>query len=320
MRAIVHERYGDPVEVFRYLEVDKPAAGPGEVLVRVHAVPITGTDWHLARGLPYAARPGIGLRRPRNRVFGLELSGTVEGIGHGVRTLAVGDQVFGWAAGTFAEYVAVPETQLVTKPVNLSLDDAAGGPIAAFTAFQAVKVGNVDGKHVLVSGASGGVGTYAVQFAKAAGAEVTALCSPRKADLVRGLGADHVLDYREFAYAGRGFDVLLDVFGVPSVRQCRDVLKPRGTAVLVGGVGGRWFMGTDRWLRAAIAAPFLGVTMKPLVHKDSLDDLGAIKALIESGAVRPVVGEVMSFDLVPEAIESVRLGLPHGQIVVRIRG
>ncbi|MEU5690906.1 NAD(P)-dependent alcohol dehydrogenase [Actinosynnema sp. NPDC020468] len=314
MRAIVQERYGDPAEVFEIREVDRPTPRDGEVLVRVHAVPVTGTDWHLFRGLPYAARPATGLRRPRNRFPGLELSGTVVTGGGG---FAVGDEVFGWCAGTFAEYVAVPANQLARKPDNVTLDEAAAGPIAAFTAYQAVKH-VAAGDRVLVSGASGGVGTYAVQFAKVVGAHVTALCGKEKADLVAGLGADVVLDYRAFDYTGRGFDVLLDVYGSPSVRQCRDVVRPRGKVVMVGGTGGKFFMGTDRWLRALVLAPFLGFTARPVVHRDSHDDLVAIRDLVAAGAVRPVLSGTYPFDQAPQAIRDVHEGRARGHAVVRV--
>ncbi|MEJ2852820.1 MULTISPECIES: NAD(P)-dependent alcohol dehydrogenase [unclassified Saccharothrix] len=317
MRALVHQRYGPAADVLVVDEVEKPEPGAGEVLVRVEAVPVTGTDWHLVRGWPYVARPVLGLRGPRNRVFGLELSGTVTAVGPGVTSLAPGDDVFGWHGGTLAEYVAVPEGQLAPKPANLTHVQAAAGPIAAFTALQALRAAT--GRRVLISGASGGVGTYAVQIAKAMGKEVTAICGPAKADLVRGLGADRVLDHtRDEFGGGERYDALLDVFGNPSLRDCARVLVDNGTLVLVGGTGGRWLMGTGKWLRAVLGSPFRKHKTKILVHQDRRDDLLTLKDLIEDGKVTPVVGRTYTLDEVPRAIEDVRRGDSRGHAVISL--
>lgn len=320
MRAIVQDRYGAPEDVFAVQQVDRPTIGDGDVLVRIHAAPVSGTDWHLYRGLPYLARMVTGIWRPKNRVPGMELAGTVEAVGTAVRTFKPGDEVFGWSGGTFVEYAAVPEDQLALKPVNLSLEEAAAVPISAFTALQGVRdKGKVQsGQHVLITGASGGVGTYAVQIAKALGAEVTGVCSTGKMDLVRSLGADHVVDYtkQNFAESADRYDVLVDLYGNPSLADCRRALKPRGTLVFIGGTGGRWFMGVDRWLRGLLLAPFMRLKVRPLIHKDSHDDLRALKELIEAGKIRPVVAE--SFDLADaaKAIQQVKEGRAHGQVVV----
>lgn len=317
MKALVHQRYGPASDVLAVQEVDRPEAGDGEVLVRVVAVPVSGTDWHLVRGWPYVARPVLGLRRPRNRVFGLELAGTVVAVGAGVTSLKPGDDVFGWHAGTFAEYVAVPENQLAPKPANLTHVQAAAGPIAAFTALQALR--EAAGHKVLISGASGGVGTYAVQIAKAMGKEVTGICGPAKADLVHALGADRVLDHTKDEFGGGAkYDALLDVFGNPSLRDCARVLVDGGTLVLVGGRGGRWLMGTDKWLRAALGSPFRRHRTKILVHEDRRDDLLTLKALVEDGKVTPVVGRTYTLDEVPRAIEDVRRGDVRGHAVVSL--
>ncbi|WP_433267311.1 NAD(P)-dependent alcohol dehydrogenase [Actinosynnema sp. CS-041913] len=322
MKALVHEQYGMADDVLAVREVEPPEVGEGEVLVRVRAVPVSGTDWHLVRGLPYAARLVTGLRRPANRYFGLELAGTVEALGGGVESLAVGDEVFGWCGGSFAEYVSVPAGQLAVKPRNVPMEVAAAGPIAAFTALQAVRdLGRVGpGRKVLVSGASGGVGTYAVQFAKVLGAEVTGICGAEKADLVRSIGADEVVDYRAVAFRdiGERFDVVIDIYGNPAVRDCARVMKKGGTLVLVGGTGGRLFMGLDRWLRGMVAAPFLGIKARPLVHKDRHDDLVTLRGLVESGEVTPVLGRTYALDQVAEAIEDVRAGRVRGHAVVTI--
>ncbi|GIH80169.1 NAD(P)-dependent alcohol dehydrogenase [Planobispora longispora] len=322
MRAIIQDRYGAPEDVFRLQEVARPVPGDGEVLVRVHAVPVTGSDWHLFRGLPYAARPITGMRRPKNRVPGLELAGTVEAVGKEVRGLRPGDEVFGWYGGTLAEYVAVPQDQLAPKPANLTLVEAAAGPIAAFTALQALRdrARIRPGQKVLISGASGGVGIYAVQLAKAYGAEVTGVCSTAKTDLVRSIGADHVIDYtREDFTDGRvRYDVFVDVYGNPSLPACRRALKPGGILVFVGGTGGRWFMGTDRWLRGLLAAPFLRLKARVLVHKDSREDLMILKDLIEAGKVTPVVDRTYPLTEVAEAVQYVREGRSRGQIVIAV--
>ncbi|WP_033436137.1 NAD(P)-dependent alcohol dehydrogenase [Saccharothrix sp. NRRL B-16314] len=318
MRAIIQDSYGAPEDVLRVAEIEKPAIGDGEVLVHVRAAAVTGTDWHLLRGLPYAARLVVGLRRPRNRVPGLELAGTVQAVGPGVTTVEVGDEVFGWCDGAFCEYVAVPENQVTAKPSNLTPEQAAAVPIAGFTALQAVRdKGRVGtGDKVLITGASGCVGTYAVQLAKHYGAEVTAVCSAGKAAMVRDLGADHVLDYAAGPVTATGFDVVVDLYGNPPLRTLKRVLKPGGTVVLVGGTGGRWLMGMDRWVRAAFAAPFLRIKTRPLVHKDRLDDLVLLRELIEAGAVTPVLDRTYPLAEAAAAVEDVRQGRVRGQAVV----
>ena len=324
MTAIIQREYGAPEEVFTLERVARPTPGAGEVLVRIHAAPISGTDWHLYRGLPYAARPVTGLRRPRTPVPGLDLAGTVEAAGADVRTLRPGDEVFGWGAGTFAEYAAVPESQLLPRPASLTLEQAAAVPIAAFTALQAVRdrARVRSGQRVLITGASGGVGTYAVQIAKAYGARVTGVCRTTKMDLVRSLGADEVIDYTTEGLDARGvgYDALIDLYGNPSLAECRRVLKPHGVLALVGGTGGRWFMGVDRWLRALAVAPFLRLTVRPLIHKDSRTDLVTLTELIEAGRVTPAVVRTFPLAAAAEAIEYVRQGRARGQVVLVTRG
>jgi NADPH:quinone reductase-like Zn-dependent oxidoreductase len=323
MRAMVQDRYGAPEEVLQLGVIPKPTLGDGEVLVRVRAAVVSGTDWHLLRGLPYVARLVTGLRKPRNRVPGLEVSGTVEAVGRAVESLAAGDEVFGWCDGSFAEYAVVPEDQLLPKPVNLTLEEAAAVPIAAFTALQGVRLAQVrPGQKVLITGASGGVGTYAVQMAKLQGAEVTGVCSTAKMDLVRSLGADHVVDYtkQHFTESGERYDALIDLYGNPSLSDCRRVLKPRGTLVFIGGTGGKWFMGVDRWIRGLLMAPFLRLKVRPLIHKDSHEDLVAIRELIETGQVRPVLDRTFPLAEVADAIRFVREGRALGQIVITVGG
>lgn len=323
MTAVIQQRYGPPAEVLELQQVEKPSPGVGEVLVRVHASPVSGTDWHLLRGLPYAARPVTGLRKPRNRIPGLELAGTVAAVGGDVTSLRAGDEVFGWCDGALAEYASVPESQLVGKPSNLTLEEAAAVPISAFTALQAIRdKGRVkDGQRVLITGASGGVGTYAVQIAKGLGAEVTGVCSAAKLEMVRSLGADHVIDYtnEDYTRPAERYDVFVDIYGNPSLTDCRRILEPGGTLVCVGGTGGKWFMGVDRWLRALMAAPFLRFKVRPLVHQDRREDLFTIRDLIEAGDIRPVLGGTYPLARTAEAIRVVQDGRAHGQVVITIR-
>ncbi|MFV2082876.1 NAD(P)-dependent alcohol dehydrogenase [Micromonospora sp. LOL_021] len=333
MRVITQDAYGPPEKVMVLRDVDRPVPGERDVLVRVHAAPVSGTDWHLARGLPYVARPITGWRRPRSRIPGYDLSGTVVEAGAAVSTLRPGDEVYGWAAGTFAEYAAVPEKQLAPIPANLTLEQAAAVPIAAFTALQAVRDGAgllaadtggaqpADGpaRRVLITGASGGVGTYAVQFAKAYGAYVTGMCRTSKMDLVAGLGADEVVDYTStpLRHLGRRFDVLIDLYGNPSLAEVARVLVPGGAVVYVGGTGGRWFMGTDRWLRGMALAPLRRLRTRPVIHSDSRDDLVTITGMIESGVVRPVLDRTFPLAQAAEAIRYVTAGEVRGQAVLR---
>lgn len=322
MTAIVHDAYGAPEDVLTLREIDTPAVGDSDALVRVHAAPVSGDDWHLVRGLPYVARVATGICRPKNRVAGLELAGTVVAVGSDVRTLRPGDEVFGWCDGSFAEYAAVPEDQLARKPANLTLEESAAVPIAAFTALQGVRdrAHVRSGQTVLVTGASGGVGSYAVQIAKAYGAEVTGVCSTTKMDLVRSLGADHVIDYtvQDFTTTGERYDVVLDIYGNPSLVGCRRALKAWGTLVCIGGTGGRWFMGIDRWLRGLLLAPFLRLKVRPLVHTDCQEDLVKLRELIESGTVTPVLDTTYPLADVAEAIAYVADGHARGQVVVTI--
>lgn len=322
MTAIIQSRYGAPEDVLKLGVLDKPAPGVGEVLVRVQAVPVSGTDWHLLRGLPYLARWVTGLRKPKNQIPGYELAGTVEVVGPDVTGLRPGDEVFGWHDGSLATYASVPAGQLLPKPANLTLEEAAAVPIASFTALQGVRdKGAVQpGQKVLVTGASGGVGSYAVQIAKWLGAEVTGVCSPGKVDLVRSFGADHVLDYTREGIADSGvrYDVLIDLYGNPRLFDCRRALEWGGTLVLIGGTGGRWFMGTDRWLRAMLLAPILGVRVRPLIHKDLHQDLVTIKELIEEGKVLPVLDRTFPLDRLAEAIRFVSEGRARSQVVVTL--
>lgn len=322
MRAIVQDSYGAPEEVLALREVERPDPGEGEVLVRVRAAPIAGDDWHLMRGIPWVARMETGLLRPKRAVPGSDLAGVVEGLGAGVGGLRVGDAVFGWGEGALAEYAVVPETSLAQKPPSLSFDEAASVPTSAVTALQAVrdKGGVQPGQRVLIVGASGGVGTFAVQIAKALGARVTGVCGTDSVELVRSLGADDVIDYtrRDFTADLARYDVIVYLAGNRGLREVRRALMPRGTVVLVGGAGGRLLGGVARWLRGMVLSPFVSQRMVPLVHARNSEDLAFLKGLLESGAVTPVVSARYDLTRVTDAIAHFGEGHGRGKVVITL--
>jgi NADPH:quinone reductase-like Zn-dependent oxidoreductase len=270
MKAIVHSRYGD-LDVLDFKDIDQPVPTDNQVLVRVHAAAVGKGDWLTVQGLPYVARLRYGLPNPKHPVPGFDVAGRVEAVGPNVTRLHPGDAVFGWCEGSFAEYASVPEGQLVLKPANLSFEQAAAVPISGFAALQALRdTGGVQpGQQVVVIGASGGVGSFAVQLAKAFGAEVTGVCSTQSADLVRSIGADHVIDYtqQDFTRTGRRYDLILEMAGNRALADLRRALTPKGTLVLVGGSGGRWFLGTGRTLRAVMVSPFVGQRLRSFLSK-----------------------------------------------------
>ena len=260
MKAIVQTAYGSP-DVLELRDIDKPMIGDRDVSIRVHAAGVHRGDLLVMRGLPYIARLGYGLLTPKHGVAGMEVAGKVEGIGRNVTRFQPGDEVFGWCNGAFAEYVSVPEEALAIKPANITLEQAGVFPISAFAALQALRdTGGIQPAHkVLIIGASGGVGTFAVQIAKSYGAEVTGVCSPKNVQMVQSIGADHVIDYarQDFVDGGRAYDLILDTAGNRSLSHLRRALTPKGTLVLVGGSGGPWLMGTERTLRALMVSPFV---------------------------------------------------------------
>jgi NADPH:quinone reductase-like Zn-dependent oxidoreductase len=323
MRAIVQDIYGS-ADVLRLGEIDKPVAGDGEVLVRVHAAGVDRGVWHLMAGLPYLMRiMGYGLRRPRTRVPGMDVAGRVEAVGPGVTRLRPGDEVFGEIEGSFAEYARAPEDKLVVKPANLSFVQAAAVPVSGRTALQAVRdEGKVQaGQKVLIIGASGGVGTFAVQIAKTFGAEVTGVCSTSKKELVRSLGADHVIDYKreQIADGARRYDVILDLAGNRPLSQLRRALAPDGTLVIIGGeAGGRWLGGLERQLGAALLSPFVGQQLRAQLPKERREDLEFLKGLIEAGKVAPVIDRTFALSEAPEAIRYLAAGHARGKIVITV--
>jgi NADPH:quinone reductase-like Zn-dependent oxidoreductase len=322
MRAVVQDRYGAaPEDVLRVGQIDRPSVGDGEVLVRVHAASVDRGTWHIMAGLPFPIRlAGFGVRRPRYANPGRCLAGTVEAVGAGATGFAPGDAVYGTGNGSFAEYATVRAARLAAKPANLTFEQAATVPISAVTALQGLRDrGKVHTGHtVLIVGASGGVGTFAVQIAKAFGAEVTGVCSASKADLVRALGADHVLD-RTADDDGRRYDVVLDTGGHRSLRRLRRTFTPHGTLVIVGSeTGGRWLGGFDRTIRAMLLSPFVRQRLAPLASSENAADLRVLTRLVESGQVTPVVDRTFPLEEAAAAIRHVLDGKARGKVVVSV--
>jgi NADPH:quinone reductase-like Zn-dependent oxidoreductase len=323
MRAVVQDVYGETADVLRLEEIDRPTVGDDEVLVRVVAAGVDRGVWHVMAGLPYPIRlAGYGLRAPKNRVRGAEFAGRVEGVGKDVTTLRPGDEVFGVGAGSFAEYVVAPVSKVAPKPGSLTFEQAAAMPISASTALQAVRDrGRVQpGERVLVIGASGGVGSFAVQIAKAFGAEVTGVASTAKLDLVRSLGADHVVDYTvaDITDGGHRYDVILDIGGNRSIRQLRRVLTPTGTLVIVGGEGGGRVLGVGRQLRAMVLSPFVRQTLGTFIQSENAADLVVLTGLVESGQVTPAIDRVFPLAEAPGAVAHMTAGLARGKVVVAV--
>ena len=319
MRAVTQDRYGSS-EVLHLDRLPRPGVAADEVLVEVRAAGLDRGTEHLMTGKPYAMRLGFGLRGPRNPVPGRDVAGVVAEIGSGVTRFAVGDEVYGVAPGSFAEYAVAKQTKLARKPANLTFAQAAVVPISAGTALQALHdVGHLEpGQSVLVIGASGGVGTYAVQLAKASGAEVTGVASAAKLDLVTSLGADHVLDYArdDFADGRRTYDLVLDVGGRPSVRRLLRALKPRGTAVFVGGEGGGSVTGMGRQLRGALLSLLLRKRLALLMSKERAADLERLTVLIEAGEVVPSLDRTYPLEDVPAAMRLLETGQVRGKVAI----
>ena len=322
MKAIIQDTYGAPNDALEFNETDMPVIGEDDVLVRVHAAGVHIGDWLVGSGLPYMIRLGYGLTKPKHRIPGMELAGTVEKVGKNVSKFNKGDQVFGWGTGTFAEYASIDQDALVMKPTNATFAEAAAVPISGFTALQAVRdIGDVQtGDSVLVIGASGGVGTYAVQIAKAQGAEVTGVCSTRNVDMVRSMGADHVIDYtkEDISKAGKRYDVILDMAGNRDLSTLRDALSPTGTLVIVGGSGGPMLMGFGRTIRAVIVSPFTGQNLRQFLSSTNKEDLGALKDLIESGKVTPVIDRTYPLSDTAAALTHVGNRHTRGKTVITV--
>ena len=322
MRAVVQDRYGS-ADVLRVARVPRPAVADDQVLVRVHAAGLDRGTWHLMTGRPHLLRLAFGLRRPRNPVPGIDLAGTVVSVGVAVTRFTAGDEVFGFGKGSYAEYAVAREHKLARKPANLSFAQAAVVPVSATTALQAlVDVGRVQpGQKVLVIGASGGVGSYAVQLAKAFGTEVTGVASTAKLDLVRSLAADHVIDYTaaDFAAEAGVYDLILDIGGNPAVSRLRRALTRTGTAVIVGGeAGGSWTGGLDRPLRAVGLSMFVGQRLTNFVARERSSDLETLTALIEAGSLLPSIDTTYPLDRAAEAMRRLEAGLVRGKYAIVI--
>jgi NADPH:quinone reductase-like Zn-dependent oxidoreductase len=323
VKAIVQDTYGS-ADVLELRDIDKPVAGDGEVLVRVRAAGLDQGVWHVMAGLPYPIRlAGYGLRAPKTPVPGADVAGVVEAVGTDVTRFRPGDEVFGIAKGSYAEYARAPENKLAPKPANLTFEQAAVVAISGSTALQAVRDhGRVEpGQRVLIIGASGGVGTYAMQLAKVFGADVTAVCSTAKVAMVRALGADHVIDYthEDFAEGEQRYDVILDIGGNASLSRLRRALTPNGTLVIVGGeTGGRWLGGSDRQVRALLLSRFVGQKLGTFVASENHEDMLVLKELIEAGKVTPVVDRSYPLGEVPEAIRYMREGHARGKVVITV--
>ncbi len=319
MRAVHQHRYGGS-EQLMLTEAAAPVPGPHDVVVRVRAAGVDRGTWHLMAGRPYAVRLAFGLRRPKHPVPGRDVAGVVAEIGEQVTAVAVGDEVIGTADGSFAEVAVVPEARVGRKPAGLSFEEAAVLPVSGLAALQAVRAagGVRSGDRVLVIGASGGVGSYAVQIAAASGAEVTGVASGAKADLVRSLGATRAIDYtHDDLDDGTRYDVVLDVAGLRPLRQLRRLLTDTGTLVIIGGEGGdRWLGGTHRQLAALALSPFVRQRLTALLSKENADDLAALAQLVDDGHLRPALERTYALHEAAKAIDHVASGHARGKVAV----
>jgi len=330
MKSIVQDRYGaDAENVLRLDEVEQPTIGDDEVLVRVHAASVDRGTWHVMAGLPYPIRvAGFGLRGPKYRNPGRSLAGTVEAIGAAVTAFTPGDEVFGVGDSSFAEFARARPDKLAAKPANLTFEEAAAVPISGLTALQAVRDHGkvVPGQHVLILGAAGGVGSFAVQIAKAFGAVVTGVASTEKLETVRGLGADDVIDYTANdpvdggqQYSSQQYDVILDIAGNRRLSDLRRALTPTGRLVIVGGeTDGRWIGGVDRQLRAHVWSMFVPQHLGTFISSENATDLEALRELIESGRVRPLIDRSYALDDTAAAIQHLVDGRTRGKLVITV--
>ncbi len=323
MKAMTRDRYGS-ADVLALDDIAVPVAGDDEVLIRVRAAGVGPDVWHLLTGRPYLVRViGFGLRRPKTRVVGWDVAGTVDVVGTGVTRFQPGDEVFGTCRGAFAEYACARADRLAPKPANLSFEQAAGVPVSGCTALRGLRdAGGIKaGQAVLIIGASGGVGTFAVQLAKLFGTHVTGVCSTPKVDLVRSIGADDVIDYtrEDFADGVQRYDLILDTAGRRSLSHLRRALTPRGTLAIVGGEGGgRWIGGFDRQLRAALLSPFVAQRLRPVSSAERQEDLVFLKDVIEAGKVTPVISRTYPLEEAAKALGDADEGHGQGKAVITL--
>ena len=322
MKAAVYTRYGSP-DVVQIKDVEKPVPKDNEVLIEVRAASVNPLDWHFMRGTPYFVRILAGLRKPKITRLGVDVAGQVEAVGRNVTQFKPGDAVFGSCRGAFAEYVCTSESTLVMKPDNVTFEQAASAPVAAFTVLQGLRdKGQIQpGQKVLINGAAGGVGTFAVQIAKSFGADVTGVCSTRNVDMVRSIGADRVIDYtrEDFTKSGQRYDLIFDCVGNHSLLACRRVLNPKGIYIAVGGPSGRWMIGP---LASGITAPvlsrFVSQKLAMVLAKPSKEDLTIMHELMETGKVTSVIDKRYRLSEVPEAIRYLEEGHARGKVVITL--
>jgi NADPH:quinone reductase-like Zn-dependent oxidoreductase len=322
MKAILMRKYGSP-KALQFEDAELPVIAPGKVLVKVHSSSVNPYDWHIVRGEPYLVRMGMGLRTPKSHSVGIDFSGTVTAVGEGESTYKVGDAVFGIGVGTFAEFALATSTRIALKPEGLSFESAATIPCAGITALQAVRdAGQLQsGQTVLVNGAAGGVGTFAVQIAKEMGATVTGVCSTRNLDLVRSIGADDVIDYtrEDFSRRDEKFDVVVDTVGNRSLTALRRALKPKGTLVAAGGGKGKWIKPLSLFLKVMVVSRFVRQQhLRATMANVTTEDLGALAALVASGKVVPVVDRTYSLDEIPVALDYLEQGHARGKVVIAV--
>jgi NADPH:quinone reductase-like Zn-dependent oxidoreductase len=326
VKAIVRDTYGS-ADVLELTDIDKPEPGDDEVLLRVHAASVNPADWHILRGLPYIARMQFGLGKPKDRVLGCDVAGHIEAVGNNVTMLQPGEEVFGspfmHGLGAFAEWVCISEDLLAPKPANLSFEQVAAVPLAALTALQALRdQGRIEpGYKVLIIGASGGVGTFAVQIAKSFDAEVSGVCSTRNLEMVRALGAEHVIDYtqEDFTHSGQKYDLIFQLAGTLSPSECRSALTSNGTLLISSGESeGSWIGPLDRVIKALVLSPFVSQKMASFTVKPNREDLQLLKQFIEDGTITPVIDRSYPLAQVPEAIRYLEEGHAQGKVVISV--
>ena len=321
MKAIVYRAYGPP-DVLELAEIEQPTAGADEVLIEVRAAAVNPLDWHYVRGSPYFIRLLAGLRRPKVTRLGVDVAGRVEAVGVNVRQFKPGDEVFGGCRGAFAEYACASERALVLKPGNVTFEQAAAAPVAAYTALQSLRDhGRLQsGQQVLINGAAGGVGTFAVQIAKTFGTDVTGVCSTRNVDMVRSLGADRVIDYtrEDFTKGTQRYDVIFDCAGSRSLSAYRRVLKPKGICVVAAGPDGAWLGPLSRFITALALSPFVSQKLTPFIARIIQADLVILRELILAGKVTPVIDKCYKLSEAGEAIAYLEKGHARGKVIVTL--
>ena len=322
MQAAVYTRYGPP-DVVQITDVERPVPKDDKVLIKVRAASVNPYDWHFMRGTPYFVRIGAGLRKPKITRLGVDVAGQVEAVGRNVTQFKPGDHVFGSCRGAFAEYACASELALVTKPNNVTFEQAAAASVAVRTALQGLRdKGQIQpGQRVLINGAAGGVGTFAVQIAKSFGADVTGVCSTRNVDMVRSIGADRVIGYiqEDFTKSGQRYDLIFDCVGNHSLLACRRVLTPKGIYIAVGGPSGRWMIGPlARAITAPVLSRFVSQKLSMVLARPSKEDLTFLHQLMKAGKVTPVIDRSYSLSEVPEAIRYLEEGHAQGKVVITL--